>query len=159
MPNLYILRGIPGSGKSTIALEYAKNNNAYIVSFDSLRSMLAGEEDYSRIYTNFTNSIVADLADTAVMELFYSRKNIIIDNTDIRISEINHWLSLCPESYSVTIITVSASIETCLKRSKNRKKIVPEDAIWRMHCTFSQIDLSKYQNEKFPVINFITYNT
>ena len=45
MPELLILVGIPGSGKSTFAKELVKTNNKYVrVNRDDMRQMLKGQK-------------------------------------------------------------------------------------------------------------------
>ena len=49
VPILYVMVGLPGSGKSHIAEELARENNAVVYSMDDIRGELCGNvEDQSR---------------------------------------------------------------------------------------------------------------
>ena len=158
MPNLFIMRGIPGSGKSTYALKLTEDD-AYILSYDGLRVMFAGQEDYSRIYTGYLNKTVAKSLEFIAINLFNDDQNVIIDNTSINVRDVSYWLNLCPAHYTVTIITVTAPLKVCIERAQQRTKKVPQEVIERMHEAFEFIDIAQYKNEKFPSINFLYHYT
>lgn len=154
-PKLFIFRGVPGAGKSTLALEYRRQYNAFIVSFDSIRSMFAGREDYHEIYTNYTNMIVADIADYSTHALVQQEKNIIIDNTNIHERDINRWRKMVTPAYQIFVVSVIAPLEDCLERNTTRVRKVPENVIKKFYDGFPLSE--KYIKEQTELgVIFIT---
>jgi predicted kinase len=76
---IFILIGLPGSGKSTYAKEAKERYNACIVSKDSIREMIYGEYDY-----NEKDEIMVDgIAKSTIEWLMFDSRNIIIDECNI----------------------------------------------------------------------------
>jgi len=126
MKTCYIMRGLPGSGKSTIARKIASGLHGRIHSTDDLR-MVEGEyifdpkdtECLHRLnYDNFRDSI--DLGIDPV----------ICDNTNIRHWEFERYINYAEEmGYQVAIITVDAYPAVCCTRNTHG---VPAEIIYRM---------------------------
>ena len=93
IPVLHVMVGISGSGKSTIAKEIANEENAVIVSSDSLRKELLGDENrqdanelvfneyHKRIKNNLIKgkSVIADAINLTMKSrraLFADLKNV-----------------------------------------------------------------------------------
>lgn len=79
LPNLIVLVGLPGSGKSTYAEELAKKENAIIVSSDAIR-----EELFNGFRGKRQNqAIVFGTLFRRVEKLLSEGNNVIIDSTNI----------------------------------------------------------------------------
>jgi len=78
--NLYVLVGIPGSGKSTWAKNLArKSARILIVNCDTLREMLHGTYKYEID----TECVVEDTARIAIMSVLNRGFDVIVDETNI----------------------------------------------------------------------------
>lgn len=133
-PTLWILVGLPGSGKSTAAARFVKDNPDYIhVSRDVIRfAMLGNNDDYFKyekaVYKEFIGQIQMGLD---------SGKNVIADathlnkNSRLKLLEALHDL----DKINVNCCYFSTSLETCLKRNSYRegRAKVPENVIKNMY--------------------------
>lgn len=136
MKNLFLLRGLPGSGKSTYIK--AMELEPYTLSSDKLREMFAGLE-----YNIEGNLCISGKRDKHVWETLFvmleSRMQrgltTIIDSTNIKEKSIGKYKKLADKyGYKVYIVDFTfVSVETCVKRNKSRGyKKVPETVIYRM---------------------------
>jgi len=76
--NVYLMIGLPGSGKSSWAAKKALEPNTYIVNRDSLYKMLGGRYD---CYSKELSSIVAAGINSMVTALLMRECNVILDET------------------------------------------------------------------------------
>lgn len=87
MSNVIICVGISGSGKSTWAKEFVKNNHNYLrVNRDDIRTTLVGNLDgyYQREDLRSLETIVSKIQYNIIDRLKHHDYNIIIDNTHLR---------------------------------------------------------------------------
>ena len=132
---LYMLVGLPASGKSTWAKKRCSNNpNAICISRDEIRfSLLKDGEDYfakeKEVFKTFIASIQQAMSDA------FDYNEIYIDATHLNERsrqkvlnklDINHW-----DIYLVNFIT---PIEICIERNSYRvgRAFVPEETIRNM---------------------------
>ena len=88
MQKLTVLIGLPGSGKSTWALEELKRDvNTVRVNRDSLRLMLHGSRKWSG--TREKSTIAAETS--IVLTALTNGLNVIVDDTNLTQSNIDHW--------------------------------------------------------------------
>ena len=110
-PEIIIMVGYPGSGKSTIAKNICKNKNFIHIEGD--------------IYKTYSKMIKASL------EYILESKSIIFDATHSSIKKRNYFIELSKKyKYKVKCIHVSTSLGVSYKRNKLRsdEKIVPKIA-------------------------------
>lgn len=130
----YMMIGIPGSGKSTIAEEIALKEPAIIVSSDVVRGDLYGDEsvqgDPAKVFRIVHENVK-----------HYLRKgcNVIMDATNINskkraafLREIN---KVCPDCEKVAVVVV-ADKDTCVSRDLLRERTVGYEVIERMIANF-----------------------
>lgn len=150
MTKLYVMIGLPASGKSTIAKEIAKQENAEIISTDELRKELLNDinsqENNNLIFTEAENRLKANIK---------NGKNVIFDATNINYKKRRHLLNRF-NKYNVEkiAILVATPYEECLERNAKRERKVPEEVITRMYHNFY---IPQYY-EGFDNINII-YNS
>ena len=136
MPNVYMLIGLPGSGKSTCANEIIKyNDNIKIFSSDEYREKLTGDVNNQTSNNKIFNILYSDLIEHVKLggDAIYdatnisrkSRKEVIKRLNDLHISDL--------KIYAKVIIL---PIEECIKRNNNRERVVPEEVIYNMACKF-----------------------
>lgn len=77
--NIYILCGLPGSGKSTWSKNNYKEKNAIILSNDYFRTMLTGYYLFDESYEKFIHKCMKECLKTAVNDKF----NVIYDEVNL----------------------------------------------------------------------------
>lgn len=140
MITLYVLRGIPASGKSTWAKKQAEEcYNTIIVNRDKIREMLKGE------YKNFPfNSIMEKLItkiEQFSADLALSRGyNVIIDATNLNSIIIWEKLAKRYEAELEIIDFTHVPLEICIKRDSEREFPIGEEIITKFY--------NKWQRDK-----------
>lgn len=149
-PRVYIFRGIPGSGKSTVARNIAENvKNVTVVSRDEIRKSILGEDKFNSGYiysqekdflSSFEDS-VTEILSTQVSLALKSGNDVIIDNTNIKSSYVAQAIGLAMENKADPVVVVSwVDIDTAIKRvrdrSANGSHDVPEHVVRSMYNSF-----------------------
>ena len=134
MNKFYMMIGVPGSGKSTIAEEIALNEPAIIVSSDVVRGSLYGDEsvqgDPAKVFRIVHENVK-----------HYLRKgcNVIMDATNINSKKRAAFLreidKVCPDCLKIAVVVV-ADKDTCVSRDLLRERTVGWEVIERMIANF-----------------------
>ena len=131
-PKLFVLCGLPASGKSTYAKELADKYNANIHASDSIREELSGDVNNQNI-----NDLVFKTLHNRVKEDLMNGKNCIYDATNInykrRMAFLNELNKIPCEKYCYIMAT---PYEQCLRNNENRDRKVPKEVIERMYKHF-----------------------
>lgn len=128
-PKLYMLIGLPASGKST----YAKTLDGVIFSSDALRAELWGDEA-----TQGDNQVLFAELHKRIKECLRSGQNAIYDATNINYKKRMAFLQELKHIDCEKIcIFIAVPYEECLKRNKQRDRVVPEYVIERMYKSFN----------------------
>lgn len=118
--------GISGSGKSTIAKEYAKQNNAEIVSTDEIRKELFGDASIQE-----NGYKVFCIARDRIIEKLKRKENVIFDATNLRMRDRKKVLGWVKDfNCEKLCFAVIVPYETAVARNLNRKeRIVSKEVI------------------------------
>lgn len=145
MSKLTIMRGVSGSGKSTIARSIP---NAVVVSRDDLRVALFGSDgpDYYAIDKKTLRQreeVVTEAEHNAIRQGLRGGFHVISDNTNVRMRHVNAIAAIgYAEGASVETHVVDVPLKVALERNKARAatggRDVPESAIRRQHDSFAQ---------------------
>lgn len=123
--------GLPGSGKTTWALEYCKTNLSTIrVNRDSIRTMIGPNHNYDARMEGLVTSIEHKAINKALLEGY----DVVVDATNLRGYE--QFIPLMPKESDVELIIrdMQVSLEECILRdSKRDVGKVGEEVIRRMH--------------------------
>ena len=149
---IWLMSGIPGSGKSTWIKNRLNEDTDIWCSRDAVRfSMVKEDEEYfsheTKVFRTWINQICDALNNPNI-------KNIYIDATHINDKSRNKTLSCLPKENIEEIVNVvfSVSLKECIQRNANRKgrEKVPEDVITNMYNSFSLPQKNKtiFINEK-----------
>ena len=132
-PTLWVMCGLPSSGKSTEAKKIAEEYDAIICSSDSLRAELFGDEAYQEhnqeVFTELSRRIKDHLRNGL---------NVVMDATNINYKRRKGFIDQLKSIQCDKVCVVMATpYEECLKRNVRRDRKVPEYAIKRMYMNFN----------------------
>ena len=127
-PSLILLVGIPGSGKTTYAEKYIKENpNTVHLSSDKIRKELWGDEA-----TQGDNNEVFSLMQSRAIEALNNGYNVVYDCTNMTRKDRACIISVCPKFVNIEVHVIFAPIETCIERDAARERTVGKDVIDKM---------------------------
>ena len=132
IPKLFVLCGLPASGKSTYAQELAEKYNANIHSSDEIRKELSGDINNQHI-----NDIVFSTLHKRVKDYLSNGKSCIYDSTNINYKRRMAFLQELNKIPCEKIcILMATPYEECIKQNNTRDRKIPEEVIERMYKHF-----------------------
>lgn len=137
-PVIYVLSGVPGSGKSTIGAKIATVTDAVVISTDNIRAELNGSAG-----NQANGAAVFAIAYERLDKTVADGRNVIWDSTNLDSESRGFVLSHIPSSYGKVAVFTDVSVETCKARNWSRyeselakrdgdPRLVPEEVINRM---------------------------
>ena len=131
-PIIFVMCGLPCSGKSVEAQKIAKEYNAEIFSSDSLR-----EEMFEDINDQSHNQELFKELHKRIRDCLISGKNACYDACNISYKRRMEFLkSLNKISCNKIAVLMATPYEVCLERNSKRDRKVPEFVIKRMYMNF-----------------------
>ena len=150
MPRLFIMCGLPASGKSTFAMQFIRDNDIRYVSRDEIRfSMVKENEEYfsreKEVFKKFAGTIAQTLVDGF---------DVIADATHLnRISrdKLIRAIDQYTTEYTITYIVLETSLETCMKRNALRegRARVPDSVMKSMAENWEDITISEKSYDRY----------
>ena len=132
MTKLFMMIGIPASGKTSLAEQIAKSEDAEIVSSDNIRKELYGDENIQG-----DSKEVFKIVENRIIDGLKNNKNMIYDATNINYKRRMAFLQKIKKLKIEKIaIMVATPYEQCLIRNSQRERQVPEEVIERMYFNF-----------------------
>lgn len=134
---IIMMKGLPGSGKSTFAKEILNQNKETYkrINRDELRKMF--DNDYNSVANEKFIRQMRDLLITSALE---KGKNVIVDDTNISAKNFNRIKQLAEDftkrtgkEIEIEIKEMETSIEECITRDAKREKPVGESVIRTMN--------------------------
>lgn len=138
MAKIIICQGLPASGKSTWAKQWASEDSKHRVRFnrDDIRNMLG---DY---WVPSREKLIDSIYDSFMNEAMLSGYDIVIDNMNLNrktlaeikqyVSEFNEWIKLSPLDIHYTIefkTFLDVPLETLIERDSKRENPIGEKVI------------------------------
>lgn len=140
MKKVIMLRGLPGSGKSTYAKKLLDENpNSYKrINRDELRAMFDNGH-----FSKGNEQFVKQVRDMLIIKALEAGKNVIVDDTNlsetnsVRIRQlVQEFNKTHQDNVTVEVVEMDTSLEDCIARDAKREKPVGSQHISRMHRQF-----------------------
>lgn len=132
-PLFIMMSGIPGSGKSTKAKEFAKFfDKIEILSSDNYREKITGNiNDMSR------DEEVFDALYKTMRKFLIEGKSVIYDATNINIKDRRRALEMIRDinCYKISHL-MNVNFEECKKRNSQRDRVLPEEVLYKFLYKF-----------------------
>jgi predicted kinase len=126
---IFVLRGLPASGKSTLATKMTEDGTTKRINKDLLREMLHGGK-----YTPELEDFVTDTRNMLIRHILETGHNVVVDDTNlnpkhIEVIQVIAFVHKVP----VEIIDVDTPLDECIRRDSVRDNPVGEDVIRGMY--------------------------
>ena len=153
---IIVLVGLPASGKSTWSKNYLLSHPDFVVvSRDSFRYMLKN----SPVTEPKVEKAITDLVRYTTIRSLNAKLNVILDATNLRMSDINEHISDFGDYADIEFMLFDVPAKTCIERDKNRQNQAGEEVIKRMDKDFQIIrDSLNYQGVKKRPVKRIVPN-
>lgn len=130
MAKLYILCGLPGSGKSYVADDLQRKTGAVLISTDRIRLQLFGDESSQE-----DNCKVFGTAYRRIYSAGRKGRDVIFDATNLtrntRLELIQKFRGM-----DAVIVYCDTPYEVCCERNHCRQRVVPDSVMERMHVNW-----------------------
>ena len=137
-PKLYVMIGVSGSGKSTIAKDMGNKHNYRVISTDAIRKELFGSEEVQE-----KGDLVFQTAYLRIAQSLISGTSVIFDatNTTHRArKELKKKIKVDWNNVTLTAIVVETPLTIAIERNSKRDRVVPTEVIERQQ---KQLDKDK----------------
>lgn len=146
MATLYIMVGLPGSGKSTKAKEIANETGAFLTSLDSIREEIAGSRenwhDNPDIFDNSMSRSIANIQNAIVEWHLKNGESVIVDNMNLKSRYVAFFQELS-KKYGTNIEFVKMKCDWATLKERNQSRPsderVDEDWLYQMFKTYRHI--------------------
>ncbi len=131
---LYVLIGVPGSGKSTWIKNQQWSDNTVVVSTDEFVEDYAREcgSTYAEVFDDYMPTAVKLMADK-VVRAREACKDIVWDQTSTTLASRRRKFNMLPEYYKIAVVFKTPSMSELSNRLRSRPgKEIPDDVISQM---------------------------
>lgn len=143
---IILLKGLPGSGRTTWAKEQVHKGNFVIVSKDEIRKMFGG-------YKPNREKEVIRIRNKLIEQAIQMRRNVIVDDTNLNPKHERHIARMARDlgcKFEINDSFLEVPPEECIRRDLHRgEKAVGADTIWRMYYKWVAPDPVKKLNKEF----------
>ena len=149
MPKLYVLVGVPGSGKSTwVSQQEWTSRCAYISTDQYVEAYATGlNKTYNEVFEEVMPTCVRQMTD-AVIIARANQQDIIWDQTSTTIASRKKKFNMLPDYYKIAVVFSVPETEEHKRRLTSRPgKIVPQRVIIQMINDYLSPTLEEGFNE------------
>lgn len=140
MPKVYVLVGVPGSGKSTWAHSQEWFQDCAYVSTDELVEEYAKSQGktYSEVFTDYMPTAVSLMADK-VIEARKAGKDIIWDQTSTSVNSRLRKFGMLPDYEHIAVVFKTPKHQELMRRLMSRPgKEIPDHVIASMIASWEE---------------------
>jgi len=145
MPKLYMLVGVPGSGKSTWVKNQDWAKDCVVISTDKYVEEWAESvgKTYSEVFQEYMPTAVTRMAD-AVSDARGAGKDVIWDQTSTSISTRSKKFKMLPDYYAIAVVFKTPPESELMKRLSSRPgKEIPWEIVTDMINKFEMPSLEE----------------
>lgn len=149
MRTIWVLKGLPASGKGTWSFDEMKKYPGKYkrVNKDDIRAMLDCDE-----WSSTNEKFVLDVRDFIVEKALMKGKDVIVDDTNFH---NKHWEKMCSIAKRIGDVRVvekffDVPLEECLRRNAARARVVPEGIVRKMFNDYVKCKHVEIRDEYFP---------
>ena len=149
MPKLYVLVGVPGSGKSTWVSNQKWAENCVYISSDKHIENYAAEQGktYNEVFKNYATTAVSLMLDDVVAAR-NEGKDIIWDQTSTTVKSRKRKFNMLPDYYAIAVIFPTPETNELIKRLASRPgKNIPTHVMRKMIDCFQMPTVEEGFNE------------
>lgn len=150
MPELIILIGPPGCGKSSIAQYFYTRSRYEHISSDQIREELFGDVNYQ----GDNDRVFYEMRKRSI-DALNKGLSVVYDATNMTRKDRSGVLKECPAWVKKVALVVWAPVQTCVERDQKRNRTVGKDVIYKMLKRFE----APYYDEGFDEIKFENNST
>lgn len=125
---VYMMIGVPGSGKSTIANEIGRELGIPVVSSDGVRKEVTGSEEDSSKDDYVWGKVIPNKIKNALKE-----GDVVFDATNLKVRYRNKLKKIVGLTHEYQAVYVDTPLDVCIERQGNRDRKVPPEIIKGMH--------------------------
>ncbi len=134
-PTIHFFRGLPASGKSTLAEELLKSERIVRINKDSLRNMAQTE------FTRDAEKAVKEGSKFLALQYLKNGYSVIIDDTNLPQKYEKYWLNIAKDhQYTLIKYEFTTPVDECIRRDADRKDSVGAHVIMGFYNKFYQGD-------------------
>ena len=127
MTILYMLKGLPASGKTTRAKQMVELG-VKRVNRDELRLMVD-----SGVYNKDNERLIRQIAKNTLIEILVNGYDAVIDNTNLKPSDEEEWRKFAHRwATKFVVVDMGTDLDECIRRDRLRENPVGEEAIRSM---------------------------
>lgn len=120
---LYCLAGLPGSGKTTFAIDFIKKHPGIkYFSPDQYYEKINGDECDRRNTFKVWHTMFGD-----IHQAEQNGEDVLIDSDNITFAQRMQWIDWFPDFEAHHLMFLERPFEDCLARVNSRRRTIPED--------------------------------
>lgn len=154
-PSIFVLVGLPASGKSTWRSRFTQERPCAVISSDDIIEEIAAEQGktYSEVFSEaikVSDKMARERFQAAVRE----RKDIVLDRTNMSVKSRASFLAGLPKDYRKRAIVFEVSEAVLNERLEKRNatgKVIPKSVIESMRASYQ----TPTDAEGFDTIEFV----
>ena len=134
MPKLYMLIGVPASGKSTWREQFFETNRAMIISTDDILEDIAATQNktYNDVFKD-NIKLAQQIAEQRMKEAFNATLDVVHDQTNLTAKSRKSKLAMVPENYEkIAVVFLTPDEEEWQRRLDRPGKSIPQNILMGM---------------------------